>query len=55
MKIGTHTSTQTSTQTGTGQNNVTICKIETYQIGWRKSSTQTSTQKGTLKGTPLVH
>ena len=55
MKIGTHT----STQTGTGQNNVTICKIETYQIGWRKSSTQTSTQtstqKGTLEGTPLVH
>ena len=47
MKIGTHT----STQTGTGQNNVTICKIETYQIGWRKSSTQTSTQKGTLEGT----
>ena len=43
-----------STQTSTGQTIVTICNYETYQIDWRKVSTQTGTLKGTPEGTPLV-
>ena len=47
-----------STQTSTGQTIVNICHCETYQIDWRKVSTQMGTQMGTVVGTvvgtPLV-
>ena len=44
-------STPTRTDTSTGQTIVTICNYDTYQIDWRKTSTDSSTATSTLTST----